>query len=278
VVAEPPKPVKEAETTPQTKEPDPVVVAEPPKPSSDLLPALTKNDADTAPQGIEELARHTPLTQLNLSKCKNITDEGLISLTERLINLSTLRIGNRDTEMFINKDIQPIDPTTAIEADSLIKQRVENVRGAIDARQKARGLEAVSEELINDQVLGEWSIEGRHFISIQRGNRRHTIPEFSPLLLPKGIYCIYPTDNTYDMTGNTVIYDEYNQMMINEFGIDKIFHLVMCEYKPEDSDVEPQKKIHKHQLELYSGVAISDKINASSIQDFLNHLVKEHVH
>lgn len=165
-------------------------------------------------------------------------------------------------------DSIPVQPTPQPPAmvppadEEQIKQRITNVRTEIDKMQKLKKMMPSSWEVINNKYLPECSIEGRHFVNIDTISYGYTIPNFSPLLLPKGIYCVHSSQS--DDLQKTSVSKEYDQMMIEEFGEDNVYHLVLCFHAPSNN----VKKVHKHQLELYDSRDFDDPLHKKNITAF----------
>lgn len=239
----------------ESGKPNPAIVIEPPKPALEPRPVLT----DTAPKTDSQTVKSDLAIVIEPPK----------PVPELQPTLTTMQ-GKQDSAFtqVSKQTLQEAQQAAPIADDQLLKQQVEKIRTAID--QTRYEVIPLKEEFINDKTLEKWSMEGRHFLSIANGRRGHKIPDFSPLLLPKGIYCIYWTDKN-DIAQEQERNDKYSRMIIDQFGENNVYHLVICEHQPKYT-VSLVHKIHKHQLELYAQTSINDLINQNCIEEFEEHL------
>jgi hypothetical protein len=142
-----------------------------------------------------------------------------------------------------------------VEVDErLITERVEQARAKIDAQRTMRNFPVT----INGQTLNQLSKQGRHFIFIKDSNLEYDIPDFFPLALPKGIYCVYNASTPRLEAAHS---KAFNQLMEDEFGLDDLYHLVLFPMRAEPVC----DKLHRHQVELCT---LNPEFNAKSIEAF----------
>jgi hypothetical protein len=143
------------------------------------------------------------------------------------------------------------------EADRQIAERMKTARGKIEAMTtNHKGIPTT----INAIPLEKFSGNGRHFIHIRNGYSDFRIPEFKTDTLPRGIYCIYAASTPRIRLLHSA---EMNQVMIDEFGAQNIYHIIIVNQTVEML----LERMHNHQLTLYTGNLEANRKNIKNFEE-----------